>query len=589
MKKFISLFICFLLLLTITPCICATEAESDLNTLSLPDGNTYPVYEISQSDTVYNKTAERVVIPENILSIDDNTFSDCTELKDISIHPNLQYIGNSAFENTAYYNTPDNWKDGVLYIGNCLIKADPAVITDTYTVREGTTLIASGAFKGCEKLSTITLPNSVKYVNKYAFTNTAYYNNPDNWENGVLYLGGILLGISADFTGDLTIKDSVTSIADHAFEHCENLTSVTTPDSLMHIGKSAFIGCIALSSVHLGKAIETLGTGCFSWCLNLSQITLSQGNRNFAIYESILYNKDLTQVVCCPPRLSGNITLPETVREILPYAFLCCTKLQSVVLSENLLYIDSFAFSTTHLNSVKLPENLCYIGDYAFLDNDFITEITIPDNVKELGAYAFSESYYLRKATVGKGITSIPYSCFAYCEKLKEVTLTGNNITYISATAFENTVLVNDTSSYDSYGRLILSDRYLIRVAPDIPYCSIPENVICIADSAFAPALEKGVLKTIYIPEHIPDLYQAVFGAPLDGVTIYYAGTTDNFDHISDLDYNKLDLHTKTSHSTESLTVCLAGGFYLFIIVIVIINNTVAKKAKKRGTENDPE
>ena len=45
-------------------------------------------------------------------------------------------------------------------------------------------------------------------------------------------------------SSDLVIPDAVTTIADHAFEGCENLLSITIPDSVTSIGAGAFRNCI---------------------------------------------------------------------------------------------------------------------------------------------------------------------------------------------------------------------------------------------------------------------------------------------------------------------------------------------------------
>ncbi len=74
------------------------------------------------------------------------------------------------------------------------------------------------AFYNCSGLTSITIPNSVTSVGRYAFE----------------YCTG--------FTS-VVIPDSVTSIGAYAFEYCTSLTSVTIPDSVTSIGDEAFNGC----------------------------------------------------------------------------------------------------------------------------------------------------------------------------------------------------------------------------------------------------------------------------------------------------------------------------------------------------------
>ncbi|MGN1473236.1 MAG: leucine-rich repeat protein, partial [Eubacteriales bacterium] len=64
-----------------------------------------------------------VTIGSGMTNIGSNTFRGCTGLTSIEIPGSVTSIGYGAFSDTAYYNNSDNWSDGVLYIGNCLIEA----------------------------------------------------------------------------------------------------------------------------------------------------------------------------------------------------------------------------------------------------------------------------------------------------------------------------------------------------------------------------------------------------------------------------------------------------------------------------------
>lgn len=66
----------------------------------------------------------RVMIPNSVTSIDRSAFFNCTSLTNITIPDSVTWIGNNAFFDTAYYNSSDNWANGVLYIGKHLIKCE---------------------------------------------------------------------------------------------------------------------------------------------------------------------------------------------------------------------------------------------------------------------------------------------------------------------------------------------------------------------------------------------------------------------------------------------------------------------------------
>lgn len=53
--------------------------------------------------------------------------------------------------------------------------------------------------------------------------------------------------------GDVTVPDGVTAIADHAFAHCQWLTTIRIPDSVTELGESPFRDCENLTGIHIPR------------------------------------------------------------------------------------------------------------------------------------------------------------------------------------------------------------------------------------------------------------------------------------------------------------------------------------------------
>ena len=125
-----------------------------------------------------------VTIPENVTYIGQLAFGACSKLATVKIPDGVTGISSGVFEDTAIYKKKTNWEDGVLYIGNHLIKAD-ATISGAYTIKNGTLTIASDAFSSSNLVETVTIPDSVTYIAEYAFyssTISVIFKNTEGWQ-----------------------------------------------------------------------------------------------------------------------------------------------------------------------------------------------------------------------------------------------------------------------------------------------------------------------------------------------------------------------------------------------------------------------
>ena len=91
--------------------------------------------------------------------------SHITEIESVSIPDTVTRISAEAFEGTAFYQNEENWEDGCLYAGNCLIKVGPDA-PKKLTVRKGTTSVFSyiGGIAGNGYPQEVVLPDGVKTI-----------------------------------------------------------------------------------------------------------------------------------------------------------------------------------------------------------------------------------------------------------------------------------------------------------------------------------------------------------------------------------------------------------------------------------------
>ena len=188
---------------------------------------------------------------------------------------------------------------------------EPIALEDVESVQIPTTVTTIGeeAFYGCEELGTITAHRAVSSIGKDAFLETAYYNDPANWDGQALYLSTFLLSVSYAFSGEFTVRDGTTMIADRAFSNCQNLTYVSMADTVSAVGNYAFVGCASLLYVDYSKVkTYTVGTGAYEGCISYQQYHAPFGD-NGERYPSTFYAIEQTQF--------------ENVKEILPVCYTC--------------------------------------------------------------------------------------------------------------------------------------------------------------------------------------------------------------------------------------------------------------------------
>lgn len=122
------------------------------------------------------------------------------------------------------------------------------------------------SYSGYENLKEIRLPrnpNAMIYGGNY-FSHCAFYNDPNNWEDGALYMDDWLLATNDDLPEEYTVKQGTYGIAYGALSRLDviyggHVKKVTVPDGVQALVGS-FEGCASLEEVVLPYSLSSIGS-----------------------------------------------------------------------------------------------------------------------------------------------------------------------------------------------------------------------------------------------------------------------------------------------------------------------------------------
>ncbi len=174
--------------------------------------------------TFYGTGVERLSIPSSVSIIGANAFQSCSALEVVDFNEGLISIGELAFENCSALTS--------VTLPSTLSQMDRRI------------------FMYCNSLSSITLPDKKMVINAEIFYGTAYYDNPNNWQDEVLYIGKHLIAVRNSLPQNYKIKAGTITIANAAFWNCTTLTSVSIPKSVVYVGDHAFYLCSSITDTY---------------------------------------------------------------------------------------------------------------------------------------------------------------------------------------------------------------------------------------------------------------------------------------------------------------------------------------------------
>ena len=343
------------------------------------------------------------------------------------------------------------------------------------TIPESITTINRGAFKGMTSLESVTLPFTGKTASVTNYTSTFGYvfdYTSEETEGAVSQGNGYYYYIPSSIKSITVTAD--TDIPNYAFYGLTNLESVSLPKATT-VGNYAFRDCSSLKSASVDSA-TSIGNYAFYNCTSLSTINMPK----------------VTSV--------GN------------YAFYGCSAFAELPMSDTLVTIGEFAYAEiSNITTLVVPEGVTSIGRGAFKGLNKLTSVSVPftGNTKDASGYSGVFGYIFDYTTTsGTSGTTQQYSSgstyyyYYIPTTIKSITIT--NDAGISANAFYNCANVTNVNieSATSIG------SYAFYNCEKLATISLPENLKTIGDYAF---YNFNGLTSIVIPNSVTSIGNYAF------------------------------------------------------------------------------
>lgn len=309
--------------------------------------------------------------------------------------------------------------------------------------------------------------NGFKYMNvevTYFDTNYNSYSGdvvvPDSFYYDGYFCNVTSIGTHA-FQGcpDLTSVDLgrnlVTNISNYAFCRSENVKLKALPSTVKTIGKGAFMGCTSQTNLTFTQN-TTIGEEAFSECTSLTKLTIPSG---CTLGEKTFYGCESVK----------KLIIEDNSCNLIPDGcFMCCKKLNHVVIGNGVKTLGLSAFASTDIDTLTIGSDAIVNKKFTAIDNlDWSFSIyhrtcvyTFTDDVKGIGDYAFYGSLP-KSVKIGDGVERIGTKAFYRGYVVSDDIILDVDTLYLGKNVKE---IGEDIFDHMHFDKIIINTQYLLKM-----------------------------------------------------------------------------------------------------------------------------
>lgn len=355
-----------------------------------------------------NTTVERVILPDTIVTIGDDTFNGCSSLNSLFVYdPDCVEDANELVDANPY------GFDGSKYI----ITADNTKVYEIISKGNGVVIPSKLVLLGQRVFNTCAFGNFYVMEGNNSFK---VWNDPANPASDDSAIGPCLVSSDNQYlyrfapryhqaNGSTYLLPPVKVICDYALESVSKNGGFEIPNTVITIGNYAFYKAGSTTYVNFQEVskVDVIGSFAFAYINNL-------GN-------------------------GGIFTLPSSVTKVGEYCFAYCQNIQIDISKSSITSVPAFIFKdSNNLHSITLPATVKTIEAYAFYECDNFNNIYfLGDSLEKIGTAAFKGCNNLHEIKIPEGVKAIENDTFSGCQNLNVIELP-DSLTTIGDNAFED-------------------------------------------------------------------------------------------------------------------------------------------------------
>lgn len=298
---------------------------------------------------------------------------------------------------------------------------------------------------------------------------------------------GAFFSARAEIYGDYEYSDNGSSVAITGYYGGGGPVSIPSEISgkpVISIRERFLRNDAGVTSIEIPASVRDVGDLALACCDVLAAINVDENNLSYSSAEGVLFDKEKTTLIQCPPAKEGIYTIPQGVESLDP-GFFDCEKLSGIVFSKSVVKLQSLTFnlcnqltsfevvddnprycsedgvlfnkaktqlirypagragsykvplgvteiatrafiSCGELSSVVLPSTLLVVGEYAFTCCGNLTDVTWPENLRAIGYRAFAYNRGIRTVTLPATLTELGDRVFYNCSALSRIEFLGD-------------------------------------------------------------------------------------------------------------------------------------------------------------------